>query len=281
MEREPQDSALSRRSLLASMVSLPVAGLFRPERFGQIPTSPYAPFRMGIHSYSLRGFDLNRAIETTRRLGLRHWEAFSAHVPLSNDPIFRSAVRTDLRIAGIHLAVCGVQAFDGDAAKSRRIFESAKLLGLETLSADPTPEALPALNDLTQEFGINIAIHNHGPGARYDKAADIERAVSRHNVRMGVCIDTGHALRSAEDPVRWVEVFGERVHDIHLKDVKDRTKWTILGQGDLRLGDFFRALAAQKYAGIVALEYEEKPDDPTADIEACLQAVRMTLSRVR
>lgn len=97
------------------MVSLPVAGLFRPERFGQIPTSPYAPFRMGIHSYSLRGFDLNRAIETTRRLGLRHWEAFSAHVPLSNDPIFRSAVRTDLRIAGIHLAVCGVQAFDGDA----------------------------------------------------------------------------------------------------------------------------------------------------------------------
>lgn len=263
------------------MVSLPVAGLLRPRGFDQTSTSPYAPFRMGIHSYSLRGFDLNRAIETTRRLGLKYWEAFSAHVPFSDDPTVRSAIRTDLRIAGIHLTVCGVQAFDGDAAKSRRVFESARLLGLETISADPTPEALPILNDLTQEFGINIAIHNHGPGARYDKAADIERAVSRHSVRMGVCIDTGHALRSAEDPVRWVEIFGERVHDIHLKDVKDRTKWMILGQGDLRLGDFFRALAAQEYAGIVALEYEEKPEDPTDDIEACLQAVRNTLSRIR
>lgn len=263
------------------MVSLPFAGLLGKNEPDQGAKSPYAPFRMGIHSYSLRGFDLSRAIETTRRLGLNYWEAFSAHVPFTDDPIVRSAIRTDLRIAGIHLAVCGVQAFDGDRAKSRRVFESAKLLGLETISADPTPEALPILDDLTQEFGINIAIHNHGPGSRYDKASDVERALSGRNVRIGVCIDTGHALRSGEDPVRWVEEFGERVHDIHLKDVKDRIKWAILGQGDLRLGDFFRALSAQRYAGIVALEYEEKPEDPTSDIEACLRAVRTTLAGFR
>lgn len=283
--RFPESPSLSRRAALGTALSAlgaaalartkPVAGLMG---LAQRARNPYSPFRMGIQSYSLRGYDFDKAVEKTKALGLHYWEAFQAHVPLTEDKAALKATLDKLKAAGIELKVWGVQGFSGNEAECRKIFEFAKMAGLECLAADPTPEAIPILDKLTQEYKINIAIHNHGPGARYDKLASYHQAFDGTNVRVGACIDTGHALRSGEDPVDWVAKMGPRVHDIHLKDVKDKTKWVILGQGDLRLKPLIAELKKQKFSGPMILEYEEKPQDPTADIEACLAAFRAALA---
>ena len=70
--------------------------------------------------------------------------------------------------------------------------------------------------------------------------------------------------------MRAVEVFGNRVYGVHLKDVKNAETFTILGQGDLRTIDLLKALAANKYGHCLAIEYEEKPENPLEDIKACL-----------
>src|SRR5262245_3153327 len=52
----------------------------------------YGPFKMGLQSYSLRGFardghpDTERALAVTRELGVHYWEAFPAHLPLMKSP---------------------------------------------------------------------------------------------------------------------------------------------------------------------------------------------------
>jgi sugar phosphate isomerase/epimerase len=141
------------------------------------------------------------------------------------------------------------------------------------LSADPDPDSFDELDKLVDEFEVGVGIHNHGPGHRYDKIDVIAKAIKDHHARIGCCIDTGHFLRSKEDPVRAAEVFGKRVYGVHLKDVKDAQHFTILGKGDLNTPGLFRVLDANGYKGLVAVEYEENEQNPVDDIRACLDEV--------
>src|SRR3954447_14269110 len=53
---------------------------------------PYRPFKMGLQSYSLRGYtrngraDVSKAVAVTKELGVRYWESYTAHVPMAPDP---------------------------------------------------------------------------------------------------------------------------------------------------------------------------------------------------
>jgi sugar phosphate isomerase/epimerase len=237
----------------------------------------YAPYRMGIQSYSLRGYDFNEAAKRASGLGLTYIEAFPGHLPQTDDPAQIKKTLDYLKSLGLKLNAWGVQGFDGDEAAARRTFVFAKAMGLESISADPSPEALPILDKLVKEFKIAIAIHNHGPGARYDGLSSVMKAVEGHDVLIGACVDTGHVLRSGEDPVDWVKALGKRVHGLHLKDVKDKTQWKVLGQGDLRLVDLLRELKKIKYRNVMSLEYEENPENPIPDVTACLAAARVAI----
>lgn len=240
---------------------------------------PYRPFRVGIQSYSLRAFPFDKALELTQRLGLRYWEGFQNHVPISADPAARQAVLAALKEARVVLDSWGVQGFDGNEQSARRVFEFARAMGIRTISADPSPDALDLLDRLVQEYKVNIAIHNHGPGSRYDKISSVENALRGRHPRMGACIDTGHFLRSGEDPVEAIRRLGKRVHGVHLKDVKDKTLFTEVGKGDLDTVGLFRELRKLRYNSLVALEYEEHPDDPGPHISICLQAMQDAVAK--
>ncbi len=155
-------------------------------------------------------------------------------------------------------------------------------MGLKYLSASPEPGCFDVLDKLVEEYGVAIGIHNHGPEDRhYAKIDKIAEAIKDHHPKIGCCVDTGHFLRSREDPVQAVEVFGKRVYGVHLKDVKNADTFTILGQGDLRTVDLLKALARNKYDYCLAIEYEEKPEDPCEDIKACLVEVRKAIVEAR
>lgn len=262
---------LTRRDVLRAG-TLGAASLAVPSLFALQGAKP--PLRLGIQSYSLRGFDRDGALDRTKQLGLKLWEAYPAHIPQTQDPKAIDEIRAALAARGIKLVAWGVQGFSGDEAACKATFDFALSLGIEVLSADPTPEAMPILSQLCKDTGIKIAIHNHGPGARYDKVASVIKALDGTHENVGACIDTGHALRSHEDPVAWAKALRGRVHNTHLKDVKDATRFTVLGQGDLRLKPFLDELRAQDYKGPLDLEYEENPADPMADLRACVAAVR-------
>ncbi|HEU5118225.1 MAG TPA: TIM barrel protein, partial [Isosphaeraceae bacterium] len=116
-------------------------------------------------------------------------------------------------------------------------------------------------------------------GHRYGTIASIRDAIKDHHEKIGCCLDTGHFLRSREDPVEAVEVFDRRIYGVHLKDVDDATRFTILGEGDLRLADLLKALAKRNYSYCLALEYEENPQNPIEDIRACLASVRKAVPK--
>lgn len=242
--------------------------------------SLYGPFKMGIQSYSLRGYqkegkaDLDKALAVTKELGLHYWESYPAHIPTVIDPAQVEQYKRKAEASGISVIGYGVVPFTKNHDGNKRFFEFAKRMGVGYLSADPTPDSFESLDKLVEEYGVAIGIHNHGPGHRYAKIDTIAAAIKDHHPKIGCCVDTGHFLRSREDPVRAVEVFGARTFGVHLKDVKDAEKFTILGEGDLRTADLLKALARLKYNYCLALEYEESEANPVEDLRACLAAAR-------
>jgi inosose dehydratase len=242
----------------------------------------YGGFKMGIQSYTLRDFKVAEALEISKKLGLHFWESYPGHIPIGTVPKYISEQNELLGASNVKLVAYGVVGFDGNESKAREVFEFAKKIGIESISADPNKNeaTFKLLDKLVEEYGVNIAIHNHGPGAKYDKIDDVVNAVKDHHPRIGACVDTGHYLRSKESPVEALERLKDRVFGVHLKDVKDASIFKILGEGDLDIVGCLKVLQKIKYKYCLALEYEENPKNPVPDIEICLQNVQKAIAKL-
>jgi inosose dehydratase len=270
MSRDLSQGLTRREALAAGAATLGALAFGVQTTLADGDSGRYGPFKMGLQSYSLRHYKLDEALAKTKELGVHYWESYSAHTPA--DPSKAGEFKAAAAAAGVEVIAFGVSRFTKNTDANRKYFEFARAMNLGYLSADPDPDAFESLDKLVEEYGVAIGIHPHGPGHRWDKLDKIFAAVKDHNPKIGLCNDTGHLLRSKEDPVRAVELFGKRTFGVHLKDVKDAKTFTILGEGDLKLADLLRALAKIDYSYCMALEYEENESNPIADIRACLDA---------
>jgi inosose dehydratase len=281
------DNTISRRQLLAgaATAALTAAGGKTLAQGVRVPhTTMWSPFRVGIQSYSLRGYSLDDALDKTHKLGLTYWEAFQAHIPLTDSAARMADLRAKLENEDIRLFGWGVEGFDGSEARARKVFEFAAKMKIKIITADPEPAAYPIIDKLLKEYrrhDIRVAIHNHGPGARYSTIASVANALRGRHERFGACVDTGHFLRSGEDPVEAVRTFGKRTFEVHIKDVKDKNQFTILGRGDLRTVDLLKELKRLHFDGLVALEYEEHPENPINEIDLCLSTLKDAVEKAR
>jgi len=179
----------------------------------------------------------------------------------------------------------GVHGFKGDATANRKTFEFAKAMGARTISANPTQDAFDSLEKLVEEFGIRIAIHNHGPDALYDTIADVTSAVQGRHPSIGACIDTAHFIRSKQDPIEAIYKLKGRVFGVHVKDVAEQAKKThdvIIGKGFLEVEAMFKALQAVGFPedGALSLEFEGNPDNPVAEIKQCVAVASQAARKI-
>jgi len=281
-------SPVSRRKFLATSAA-GAATLVGISSVSAADADPYGGFKMGVQSYSLRGFDAVTALKHTKTLGLQYWEAYPKHVPMGTLPDHVAKQRKMLADAGVKLIAYGVLGFDGNETKARQAFDFAKAMGIVSLSANPNKDnkTFDLLDKLCEEYKVAIAIHNHGPNQKYDKISDTVDIVKDRHPLIGGCVDTGHYLRSDEEPVEAIERLGKRTFGVHLKDVKTVTEdgkskkhFKILGEGDLDVLGCLKLLKKLKYQNCLSLEYEENKDNPLSDIEVCLKTVRDAVAKL-
>jgi sugar phosphate isomerase/epimerase len=85
------------------------------------------------------------------------------------------------------------------------------------------------------------------------------------------------------DPVKQVHVMGKRNFGMHLKDHDNKRKTDVIyGQdgGVLDVVAVLKALKEEKFAGYVAIEYEAKPEEPTADVKELVKVVQESAKKV-
>lgn len=251
---------LSRRSFMGAVAAgaaLSTTNLFAADghELGGLP--------LGVQSYTFRDRSVEKALEAlTKDLKLSHVEFYPGHLA-GKSP---SQVQELLKQFGVTLTGWGVVHFGKDLEKNRAIFEQAKALGVPHITADPDPESFDGLDKLTEDYGITVDIHDHGPGHRWGKIDVIWDAIKNHSPKIGLCNDTGHFIRAGEDPLRACQVFGDRVHAMHVKDFKKvgeekgKAKFEDcgLGEGSLDLTGLMKWLLERKFNGDLSLEYEGK-----------------------
>lgn len=274
--------AWSRRSFLkagAAAVSggLMSGGLVRRSRGADDPRDAYGGFLMGLQTYTFRNFTADQAFDFARDLKIQTVEMFQAQFPGTSTFDEITARRASAKAHGLTILAHGVNPFTKDHGANQRWFAFAKMAGIRNLTADPTEDSFDSLEKLVEQFDIRIAIHNHGPGARYDKVADVLNAIKGRHPNIGACADLGHFIRSGEDPVRAIHLLKGRLFGVHLKDFADQradAKGVILGQGHLQVAAVFKALREVEFPrdACLALEYEENPENPLDDVKACLAA---------
>lgn len=270
----------SRRTFLGTAVSgLALASSRRLSRAAEGADQDFGGFNVGLQSYTLRGFPVDRALAEIKNLGLHSVEFFDAHFSAKSSDADIAAMKSKTAALGIKMTGHGVNPMTKDHEANRRWFEFAKKAGIRNISADPTEDSFGSLDKLCEEYQIRIAIHNHGPAARYNRITDVLNAIKDHHPLIGACADLGHYIRSGEDPVRAIHLFKGRLYGIHLKDFAEqraKTKGVILGKGHLDVVGVFKALATVNFPsdGCLSLEYEENPADPLDDVKQCLAVAR-------
>jgi sugar phosphate isomerase/epimerase len=286
------DRPLSRRDFLrrttavAAAVGLPAWAAGKDE-------DPFGGFTLAVQSYTFRNFDLDKAVSKIAECGIKNAEFFRKHIPVESTP---DQIKSILRLcadSGVKPIAFGVEPFSKDHDANKKRFDFAAALGIKYLSADPTPDAFDSLDKLCAEYKIAIAIHPHGPkpkGGRHHwwSAETILAAVKDRHELIGTCLDTGHLIRMAQlgeplDPAQQVRVMGKRNFGMHLKDHDNKRKVDVLyGQdgGVLDVPAVLKALRDVRFGGYLAIEYEAKPEEPTADVKELVKIVQESVKKL-
>lgn len=261
----------ARRHLLSAAGGLMGAGVVPSTAAGKSHE-----LTIGLASYSARKLSVEELIAFCKLAGVTHLTAKDMHLP--REAAALTAAREKYAAAGIRLAGGGVIYMKNDEVQVRKDFEYAKAAGLPLIVAAPDPDALDLVERLIKEFGIPVAIHNHGPEDKhYPGPADVMKVIAKRDPRLGVCMDVGHTVRAGADPIACVRQCGRRLFDLHVKDLMDaksKDSQTEVGRGVVNVAGLMKALRRARFAGHVAIEYEINPDDPRAGIRESLAFVR-------
>jgi len=255
----------------AASFGLPFAGPVH--RSGSAAPGPAAVFELGMASYTLREFELDEALAMTRRLGLKRIALKSMHLPLESDEDTIRAAAAKVGAAGLELYGCGV-VYMASEAEVRQAFLYARVAGMKMIIGVPDHGLLGLVDKMVKETGIQLAIHNHGPGdERYPTPESAFEQIKGLDPRIGLCIDVGHTARSGVDPSEAAEKYAGRLHDVHIKDVDKAAPegGTVeIGRGVIDIPRLLRTLIRIRYSGTAALEYEKDEKDP---LPGCAESI--------
>ncbi len=256
---------LSRRTLFQSAAA--VAAVSTVE-VGRAAAGPHpSPLKIALASYSTRKLTLDQTIDLCKSMDVKYINIKDVHLARTLPLAEVAAARAKIDAAGLIVTGGGVINWaKSDAAQIKKDFEYAKAAKFPMIVAMPSKEVLDIVDKMIKEYNIPVAIHNHGPEDKiFPSPLDALAAIKGRDKRWGVCMDIGHTARTGVDPVDAVEKMGDRLMDLHIKDLKDKMKketQTEVGRGSLDIVGLFKALQRKRYSGHIALEYEINGDKP-------------------
>jgi sugar phosphate isomerase/epimerase len=280
------DHSLPRRDFLA-LAALGLTActvrVVRNQPAAPAGTTPQPSLKLGVASYSLRNFPRAKAIEMVKALGTPWVNLKSFHLPYELSPSEIAAARQEVESAGLTIVGGGTITFDQDTdAGVARYFDYARAAGMPLIVATMDPSILPRVERFAKQYGIDVAIHNHGPEDKhFPSPYDVLTAVKNLDRRIGLCMDLGHTARTGTDVVRAAADAGPRLLDIHAKDLRDLhdvASQCAVGEGKIPIPALFRQLLAMRYPGYVNLEYEIEPDDPLPGMQRSFAYMRGVLA---
>jgi len=242
---------------------------------GVSPAAEKLGWRLGAQAYTFRDRPFFNAIDQIAALGLHYVELYpnqrvSKDLPQNvtthhtMKPEVMDQIKKKLDEAGVKAVSYGVIKPKGES-EWRQTFEFAKKMGLETIVSEPDESEMSMLDKLTEEYGINVAIHNHPKPSHYWDCEVELKAITGHSNRIGSCADMGHWVRSGLKPVDCLKKLEGRIIESHFKDLNEfgvreahDVPW---GTGISEPKSILEELKRQNAHMFIAIEYERLGED--------------------
>ena len=256
-------------------------------------TTGCVPFKLGFAPFTYKNYDIDQILDFAQKLDVKYTgiKYFMVKKGVKVDKPDEVRAITDAEIAAFKekMAKAGVTAssvgpvYMETEDQCRAAFEFTKRMGLKVLVAVPyefsdaqrkhrvaSRMLCEYAAKCCREFDIRYAIHNHGPDSPdyFPTGRSAYEMVQDLDPRMGLCLDIGHDFRFGYDPVDSIRRYGDRLFDLHLKNVVpdevDKATGKLLKRnqarpfprGDIDLVAIARALKDIGYTGACEIEYE-------------------------
>ena len=292
-----------RRTFLRMTGALAVGGAFagygtRPLAAAGQPSTPSAE-RMGwlvcCQLYTFRRFSFYEAIEMIANLGVTRVEPCfflrldSKRPELTTSESLSSKLRAEMKQQmtdhGISMPNYYAEV-STDKEAAIKVFEFAQEMGVETVVAEPPPEAFDMVEQLCDRYQINLGVHNHPKSAesRYWNPDHVLAVCQGRGKRIGGCCDTGHWVRSGLNPIDCLKKMEGRIVSLHLKDVgvwgKPEARDVPLGTGVADYAAVLEELKRQEFQAVMSLEYEHDSDQLIPEVGQCLAFIEKTAAQL-
>jgi sugar phosphate isomerase/epimerase len=244
-------------------------------------------WRIGSQAWSFNKGTFFQAVDQVQALGLHYIEAFPDQVVdqdknvkmnAGQSPEVRSAIKQKLADAGVKLGSFGVTGIPKDEAGARKLFDWARDMGIEAIVSEPGEDQFDLLNKLVDEYGINLAIHNHPQPTHYWNPDTELKVLEGRSKRIGSCADVGHWQRSGVPPIEAMKKLQGRIIETHFKDLnKFGDKGAVdvpwgTGTGDVM--GMLREFQRQDGRFTFLVEYENWKPTPPQRVQQIAQGLR-------
>jgi sugar phosphate isomerase/epimerase len=240
------------------------------------PNAEKLGWRLGCQAYTFNQFTFFDAVDKTASLGLHCIESYpgqriskdrSATMSADMSAADRKEVLKKASDSGLKIVAFGVGGYD------RKQFEFAKEMGIENIVAEPNEADFDAIDKLCEEFGVNLAIHNHPKPSHYWNPDTVLKVCKDRSRRIGACADTGHWLRSGLTPLDCIKKLEGRIISFHFKDLNKAAPdahdvpW---GTGVCNVKGMLAEIHRQKLKAVFSAEYEYHWENSLPDLAKCV-----------
>jgi inosose dehydratase len=265
----PSRRSFIRKTTMGAAGSLAVPFLGKAGNVWGESKAVAAPLPVGIAGYTFAKFDIDQSITMMKRIGVTNLSIKDIHLALNSTDEKINAVVNKFREAGINPYTVGVIYMKTKEAVDQA-FAYAKKVGVNMIVGVPNYDLLDHAEAQVKAYDIRLAIHNHGPeDALYPGPKDVYDRIRNRDVRMGLCIDIGHAMRAGAPPEKAIREYKDRLFDLHIKDVNlaaKEGKAIEIGRGVIDFPAVVESLRKIRYQGVCSIEYEKDMTDPMPGI---------------
>ncbi len=248
-------------------------------------------WKLGIQSYTFHHFTLTESIVKASHAEIKYMEAFHGQ-NLGNgfegkmftaDKTTREKLLDFAKSKNVKIISAGV--FTRRSLEEwEQIFKASSEMGIEIITCEPEYEDLKFIDQLANQYNIDVAIHNHPKPSDYWNPDLFLENVKGLSERIGGCADIGHWKRMGVDPVEGLKKYGNRLKVIHLKDIeakqegKDYQDDVVLGKGIVEIETIFKELKTQNFKGLFAIEFEGDQQKLMANVHEYVQFFNNSVS---
>jgi len=252
-------------------------------------TQDHLPYKLGVARFTMHAHPFDRTLEILENIDCHYLGLIDSSIPRDATDAEIAAYKAKCAKYGVEVVSLGPLYYSTEAELAAAC-KFAKRYGMSYISVVPfewnpkianvasdaerkkicpsrewkleSDKMLDLLEKYCIEYDLRAAVHNHGPDMPllYPTAEAALKRIGKRDRRIGVCLDVGHERRAGLDPAAFIRKNGDRVVEVHLKNIKiDPVKnFAKEGpRGELDIPGILQALADVGFGGYCLVEYEK------------------------